>query len=428
MENNKKAFKIYTLGCKVNQYDSRYLGELLIKQGYERTKKGAEVVIINTCAVTRNAIAKDKRIISKAKKENPGAKVILMGCWPQAYEEEVRKIDDVDLIWGVGRIGDLITYIQGLLGYQPQADPEPIEYISQEDRSRYFLKIQDGCEHFCSYCIIPYTRGGITSRKQKHILQEAMGASHAGFKEIVVSGIHLGMYGKDTNTNIVELLNNVKSIPELGRVRLSSIEMNEVSDDLIDLIAGSRKICKHLHIPLQSGSDNILKAMNRPYVRDDFEKKIERIRGRIPDIAISTDVITGFPGEEEDDFKTTYDLVEKLRFSRLHVFPFSAHPGTPAANMDQQVAPEIAKQRSDKLIKLGEGLEEDFKRQFRGRELEVVVESVKGELMRGRTEYYFELDFSSSQITSYYDNEQIGLRGGIVKTVFGQKEEPHIIF
>jgi threonylcarbamoyladenosine tRNA methylthiotransferase MtaB len=400
-----KTFKIYTLGCKVNQYDSRYLAELLSKQGCEHVDKKADLVIINTCAVTKSAIAKDKRMANKARKENPSAKVILMGCWPQAYNDQVQKME-VDLVWGVGRLNDLLTYIQGLFGHQASGKDKHIEYISQEDRSRYFLKVQDGCEHFCSYCIIPYTRGEIKSREEKEILKEVEGASRAGFREIIISGIHLGMYGKDTGTDLTELLKKMIKISEAGRIRLSSIEVNEVSEELIELMAKTKKICNHLHIPLQSGSDNILKAMNRPYKIKAFKEKIKQIKAKIPDMAISTDIITGFPGEEENDFKQTYELVKKIKFSRLHVFPFSAHKDTPAAKMDNRVNSKIAKQRSAELIELGKKLEEDFKKRFYGQELDVVVESIKGDMIQGKSEYYFEVSFSSSQVISYYNNDE----------------------
>lgn len=416
MELNKKTFAIYTLGCKVNQYDSRYLGELLAKQGCERTEADADVVIVNTCAVTHNAIAKDKRMINKAKKENPGAKVVLMGCWPRAYEKDIRGLD-VDLVWGVGKLRDLLAYIGGLLGWEIEMD-EDIECVSQEDRARYFLKVQDGCDHFCSYCIIPYTRGDIRSRCQKEILQEARGAARAGFQEVILSGIHLGVYGVDTGTDLTELLVNMTEIQEIKRIRLSSIEAGEVNEKLKELIAENKKICKHLHLPLQSGSDRILKSMNRPYTAKEFADKVKSIRQRTPEIAISTDIITGFPGEEEGDFYRTYRLVEELEFSRLHVFPFSAHEGTPAAKMEGRVRPEIAKQRSAELIRLGEGLEKAFKEKFRGRELEVVVENANGELRRGRSEYYFDMDFSPSQITSYYENSEGELTGKMVRVSF----------
>jgi threonylcarbamoyladenosine tRNA methylthiotransferase MtaB len=417
MKEHKKTFKIYTLGCKVNQYDSRYLGELLIKQGSEHVVEKADLAIINTCAVTKSAIAKGKRMVNKAKKENPGAKVILMGCWPQAYNDQVQKME-VDLVWGVGKLDDLLAYIQGLLGYQSAGKDKRVEYISQEDRSRYFLKVQDGCEQFCSYCIIPYTRGKIKSRGEKEILKEVKGASRAGFEEIIVSGIHLGMYGKDIGADITELLKKMIEIPEAGRIRLSSIEVNEVSDELIKLISSTKKICNHLHIPLQSGSDNTLKAMNRPYKSGDFDKKVKQIREKMPDIAISTDVITGFPGEGEEDFKQTYNFIEKTEFSRLHVFPFSAHKNTPATKMDNQVDSKTAKQRSAHLIELGTKLEQDFKKQFYGQKLDVVVENAKEDMIQGKTEYYFDIEFPFSQVTSYYNNDKEELKGKTIKAIF----------
>lgn len=401
-----KTFKIYTLGCKVNQYDSRYLRTLLTDQGHDHVKSGADLVIVNTCAVTQKAISKDKRKINKARKENPGAKVVLMGCWPQAYKSQVQQLD-VDMIWGVGKLNDLLSYIQGFLGATPTGSFHRVSSIISEERSRYFLKVQDGCDHFCSYCIIPYTRGRVSSQREEKLLEEVGGVVHAGFEEIVVSGIHLGMYGKDTGTNLTELLKKMIKVPGVKRIRLSSLEINEVNDELLGLIANSGEICKHLHIPLQSGSDRVLQSMNRPYTGKEFQEKLEQIKARIPDIAISGDVIVGFPGETEEDFSKSYELVADAGFSRLHVFPYSAHPGTPAAKMSEQVSAETAKQRSLKLQELGEKLEKRFKDSFRGSELDVVVGNVTPEKIRGTTQYYFDVDLSTSDIVSYCDHKNV---------------------
>ncbi|MFW5888724.1 MAG: tRNA (N(6)-L-threonylcarbamoyladenosine(37)-C(2))-methylthiotransferase MtaB [Patescibacteria group bacterium] len=422
MRKNEKTFKIYTLGCKVNQYDSRYLSELLTKQGFSRVGENAELTIINTCSVTASAISKDKRMISKARKENPKSKIIIMGCWPRAYRKEVDKAG-ADLVWGVGKLKDLVAYIHGLLGYKMKKINEPFDYIPQENRSRYFLKIQDGCEQYCSYCIIPHTRGNIKSRKEGEILKEAEGATQAGFKEIVLSGIHLGMYGKDTNTNIAELLKKMINIPDLGRIRLSSIEINEVSDNLVALLKASPKICDHLHIPLQSGSDKILKLMKRPYTSQYFEKKINEIKKELPNISVSTDVIAGFPGEGEKEFEETYNMVKRLKFSRLHVFPFSAHKKTSAYKLSGRVPGADIKRRVAGLIELGEKMEIEFMEKFKGRELDVLVENIEKGKMRGRSEYYFCFELPLDRIIFCDQGEKIDDPSKMIGKIFKIKEK-----
>lgn len=257
-----------------------------------------------------------------------------------------------------------MTYIQGLLDYCFSGKQKRVDYVFQDDRFRYFLKIQDGCEHFCSCCIIPYIRGKIQNRKEEDILKEARGAGYVGYKEIILSGIHLGLYGKDSNTNLVELLKKIIHISELGRIRLSSIEINEVSDELIKIISQSSKICNHLHIPLQSGSNKILKAMNRSYTADYFQKRVGEIRSIIPDIAVSTDIMVGFPGEDINAFLETYNLIKKLNFSRLHVFPFSGHEKTPAYKMPDQIDSGVAKQRTAKIINLGKNWKADLRKKL----------------------------------------------------------------
>ncbi len=397
---NNDTYKIYTLGCKVNQVDSRTLGNLMMSAGYRPVCGNACLAIINTCAVTQTAIRKDKRMINKAKKENPGAKVVVIGCWPEVYGDEIKNLG-VDLIWGAGDMDELV---KKLMIDTPPPTPSLIGGGELKGkglpRSRYFLKIQDGCEQFCSYCIIPYTRGRLKSRGQKSILAEANKALRAGYQEIVLCGIHLGLYGygiknkkPEATDNLVKLLQKIIKIPILGRVRLSSIEVTEVSAELINLIKNSQgKICPHLHIPLQSGSDKILKLMNRPYSTADFKNKIAAIRKTMPNIAITTDVIVGFPGETRMDFTKTHNFVKEIKFSRLHVFPFSPHKKTPAYNLPGRVEKEDKLRRAEILRKTGKKLEKDYKRKFIGRELKVAVESVGGDILKGRSEYYFTVE------------------------------------
>lgn len=437
---NKNKSKIYTLGCKVNQYDSADLRRKLETAGFEFVKNNADWAIINTCAVTKTAIRKGRRMIAMAKKENSDAKIILFGCFPKAYEEEAVKTG-VDFIFKVGEKSKIIKLLE--LKKEKIKTKTEKSKIVKLNRRRYFLKIQDGCEQFCSYCIIPYTRGKLKSRGEREILEEAQEAVRAGFKEIVLCGIHLGLYGVDKikqiennrfvilseadpegaslgvneesrlnqdlqnnrdpsltlrMTNEVSLFNLIKKLLEiknLGRIRLSSIEVNEVDDELIKLIAGNKKICPHLHIPLQSGSDKILKLMNRPYLVKNFEVKIKRIRKAIPDIAITTDVIVGFPGEGDKEFKETFDFIKKTKFSRLHVFPFSAHEKTPAFNFSEKVSDEKKQARAKKLIELGEKLEKDYKKKFVGKEASVLIESINNGIAKGKSEHYVEMKFEN---------------------------------
>ncbi len=413
MINNK--FKIYTLGCKVNQYDSSRLIKKLITAEFKIVKNKANIAIINTCCVTKTAIHKCKRMINKARNENPKAKIFITGCWPKVYKKEIEDLG-VNLILGAGELNKFIQQIPNYKSSKFQIINYKLQIIN---RSRYFIKIQDGCEQFCSYCIIPYTRGKLKSGEEKDIINEIKQAVKAGFREIVLCGIHLGLYGQENKktrkqkNNLAILLQQLIKIKNLGRIRLSSIEISEVSDKLIKLISKNKKICKHLHIPLQSGSDKILKLMNRPYDLKYYKDKIKKIRKLIPDIAITTDIIVGFPGETKKNFTDTYNFVKAIQFSRLHVFPFSAHEKTPAFKMPGKVNWKEITSRAKKLKNLGEKLKNEFRNKFIGRNLEVVVEknvSINSNLI-GKTEYYFDVGFNKNQII----NKQNVKAGGIVK-------------
>ncbi len=426
-------FKIYTLGCKVNQYDSGDLSRKMISAGFDLVDKQAYIAIINTCCVTKTAIHKCKRMINKARKENPKAKIVVMGCWPVAYRDEVEEFD-VDFIWGVGELKKLVQKIINLA--LPARTHHSIGYcakiVSRPLKSRYFIKIQDGCEQFCSYCIIPYTRGKLRSRPMTEVMTEVQQAVKAGYREVVLCGIHLGLYWQEeaklptgSLASLVELLKKLIKIKDLGRIRLSSIEVTEVSDELIKLMAVTNlpslklrqasKICRHLHIPLQSGCNKILKLMNRPYDVKYYKNKIKKIKKAMPDIAVTTDVIVGFPDETEKNFKETYNFIKEMRFSRLHVFPFSAHEKTQAVKMERKVSEHEIKKRANKLRKLGKKLEMDYRKKFNGKELEVVVESASKDKIKGKAEYYFDVEFSVKQITIDLTKISANIIGKIVK-------------
>src|SRR6056297_3139889 len=389
----KIKFKIYTLGCKVNQYDSRSLQKALFQTDFVEVEKNADLAVVNTCAVTGSAIRKDRRMVKKAKKENPKAKLVVMGCLPEIRRGEFDNFSP-DIVHGTGRQAELWQKIQAL--FNKSVIFKDFSGIVSEDRARYFLKIQDGCEQFCSYCIIPYTRGKLRSRSIPEIKTEIKQAVDQGFKEIILTGIHLGLYGVDKRggRRLVDLLKELIPMRGLGRIRLSSIEVTEVSEDLIELIQSSDKICPHLHIPLQSGSDKILKSMNRPYTTSFFKDKIRAIRSRIPDIALTTDIMVGFPGEGEREFGEIVDFVKRINFSRLHVFPFFAHEGTPAAELKGRVATAKIRERTSFLRNLSSDLEKNFQNKFQGQKVHPVVEHTDSDKGKGRTEYYFKVSWS----------------------------------
>ena len=416
--------------------------------GFVVAENNADLAIVNTCTVTHSAIAKDKKMIEKARTENTNAKIAVVGCMPVNYKKEVEELS-VDFIYGTKDADKLIEEFISVIPEQSgiqfeecRMDPrlredddkevgscELTENSYKTGKSRYFLKIQDGCQQFCSYCIIPYNRGKLTSRPVEEVLAEVEKIVAAGYKEIILCGIHLGLYGVDFSrttrnaqrvTNLVGLLKELIKIEGLEKIRLSSIEVTEVNDELIDLIKTNRKICRHLHIPLQSGCDKILKLMNRPYTTEFFVERIEKLRTAVPEIAITNDVIVGFPGETEGDFNITFDFIKKINFSKLHVFPFSAHEKTPAFSMPDQLPTSIKKKRAKILSEYSLELEKKYKQQFVGQELEVIVDgrsqgkvhsgqhqegidSFRGQpreskaLFRGKTEYYFDIEFNSDK-------------------------------
>lgn len=421
-----KTFNIYTLGCKVNQYDSNSLKRKITSSGLRYQEKNAKISIINTCSVTKSAISKNKQMISRVKKENPEAIIILTGCWPKVYKEDADEME-VNFVFSTGQEDDLVMMIAN---YDPPAYAEnkTVNEIQDNkicrhnnfagDKSRYFIKIQDGCEQFCAYCVVPYARGGLKSRPENEIINEINEAVASGFREIILSGVHIGLYGKDLEAqnadlkftnNLTSLIKKIIEIKYLGRIRISSISVKEICGELVELMANSNKLCRHLHISLQSGCDKILKSMNRPYDTEFFRQKIKEIRKAIPDIAITTDVIVGFPGETEDDFKATHDFCQEMEFSKIHVFPFSAHEKTPAAKMKNQVSGEKIKDRSKRLNGLSRELETAYKKRFLGRELDVVIDNrLDGGELKGKTEFYFDIAFRMEEDENFNHDDLVG--------------------
>ena len=379
-----KSFTTYNLGCKVNAYELSAVSSLLLKKGFKEDNTNPDVVIINTCSVTATADQKSRQHIRKMQKLFPNAVIAVMGCYSQGNSDFIKNEIKPTILLGTSHRKDVIELIEKALkeggSYQIidentfKFEYEEMGITSYTENVRAFLKIQDGCSNFCTYCIVPYRRGRMRSRNKENILKEASYLVKQGYQEIVLSGIHVGGYGQDLkDCSFSSLLKELLEIPSLRSLRISSIEESEIDDELIKLIKDKDNLAKHLHIPLQSGSNHVLKLMYRKYTREQFVEKIKKIKALCPDVMISGDVIVGFPQESEEDFLDTYKLCEEC-FDMLHVFPYSMRPGTVAARMDGQISPEVKKQRSTALLELSDKLYMKFAERFIDQEVTVLVE------------------------------------------------------
>ncbi|TCK06558.1 tRNA (N(6)-L-threonylcarbamoyladenosine(37)-C(2))-methylthiotransferase MtaB [Phorcysia thermohydrogeniphila] len=382
-----KRVAFYTLGCKMNFHETAYMEELFKKAGYEVVDfdEEADIYIVNTCTVTSTADAKSRKALRKAKQKNPKALIVATGCYSEVYPEEVEKVKEVDFITGNTEKFHILELVEKRLkGELPRIHVKgvwkdrnfyPLTIRHYEGRTRAFLKVQQGCELFCSYCIIPKARGKMVSEEPQRVIEQVKELVDAGYKEIVLTGTHLGAYGVDLegNWNLAKLIEELVKIPGLYRLRISSVEPIEFTDDLIEVVTGSEKVAPHLHIPLQSGSNRILTLMRRRYRAEDFRKVVEKILSRNPEICIGTDVMVGFPGEREEDFEETRKFVEEIPFGYLHVFPYSKRKGTVAATMKDDVPPEVKKERASILREIGKRKSVAYRERFVGRELEALV-------------------------------------------------------
>lgn len=377
-------FSITTLGCKVNSYESNYYKEQLEKHGHQmvETNSPCDVCIINTCTVTNTAAAKSRQKIHSLKKTHPNALIVVVGCYVQHADQQERENLDVDLIIGANHKNELVQRIEELLKDHVRKDLvedirdftsfEEMPIHVYESKHRAFLKIEDGCNQFCSYCAIPYARGRQRSLSKEKVIEIAQSLSDKGHYEIVLTGIHTGRY-QDGDTTLTKLLKELlEKTDERVQYRISSIEITEVNDELIDLMKQTTRICRHLHIPIQSGCNETLQRMNRPYTIEEFQQRLDHIRKEIPDISISTDVIVGFVQESEEEFETTYKNLEDCAFSFLHVFPYSKRNGTAASRMKGEVHGSIVKERVNKLLALSNKLRQNDMERFTN--LEVLIE------------------------------------------------------
>ncbi len=392
-----KSVGVLSLGCKVNTYESEYIINELKNAGYEIKNFDdiCDVYIINTCTVTNNSDSKSKKMIRQAIKRNPNACVVAMGCFIAANPDI--QIDGLDIILGnkdKSKIVELLDeYFKNKnelrLQYTGRLKEFEDMYISNfPGRTRAFVKIQDGCDNFCTYCIIPFVRGKCRSKDESKVIDEVKSLVRNGYKEVVLTGIHTGSYGVDLDTDFADLLDKLVKIDGLLRLRISSIETTELNDKVLNVLKNSKVLVDHLHIPIQAGSNEILKAMNRKYDLDYFFNKINEIRTIRPDIAISTDVIVGFPGETEELFNTTIDTCKKLEFSKLHVFPYSERRGTASSRMDGKIDEHEKKERSRRLIEVSHELEMNYMKKFINKEVDVLIEEFKDGYSYGHTGNY----------------------------------------
>jgi threonylcarbamoyladenosine tRNA methylthiotransferase MtaB len=402
-----QTVKFYTLGCKVNQYDTQSIRERFIQAGFKELEnsKPADVCIINTCTVTHKADAGSLNVIRKAKRENPKAKIIITGCLTELDEGKIRKQVDKSLIIKNKDKENILEYLflqDGITGKRNNGTTDSgISYFKAHTRA--FLKIQDGCNNSCSYCKVPYVRGPARSRPPDEIIPEAGRLLKNGFKELVLCGICLGSYGKDLSgkTTLVNVIEALQNLPGLFRIRLSSIEAQDISDELLEKMTQSKKLCRHLHIPMQSGDDEILKKMNRNYSCLDYLNLIKKIRSRIPQIAITTDVLAGFPTETEANFQNTVQLIKGILPLKVHIFPYSRRAGTQAAaKFEQNVDPKVIKERSGYLQKVAFACSLSYKKQFLNKSLLVLVEGkskLRPGFWEGYTDNYLKVLFESNR-------------------------------
>ncbi|SFS86438.1 tRNA (N(6)-L-threonylcarbamoyladenosine(37)-C(2))-methylthiotransferase MtaB [Paenibacillus sp. BC26] len=406
----------YTLGCKVNFYDTEAIWQLFKKEGYEQVDfetTTADVYLINTCTVTNTGDKKSRQIIRRAIRRNPDAVIAVTGCYAQTSPAEILAIEGVDLVIGTQDRDKLMNYITDLQNERQPVNAvrnimktrefEELDVPDFAERTRAFLKIQEGCNNFCTFCIIPWSRGLSRSREAESVINQARQLVESGYKEIVLTGIHTGGYGDDMeNYRLSDLLWDLDAIEGLERIRISSIEASQIDDAMIDVLNRSSKMCRHLHIPLQSGDNDVLKRMRRKYTVEQFAEKIKLLHEAMPGVAITTDVIVGFPGETEEMFENGYAFMEQMGFAEMHVFPYSKRTGTPAARMEDQIDDELKNERVHKLIDLSERMQLDYAKKYVGEVLDVIPErehkgSEGSGLIMGYSDNYIQVVFEGSE-------------------------------
>lgn len=394
-------------GCKVNQYETNAMMQKMIEAGYKvvdfETK--ADIYIINTCTVTNMADKKSRQMLRRVKEINPEAILVAVGCYAQVAKEKLEQIPEIDLILGINEKNDIVKYVEQASKNTYVSDvlhqTEFLDFgdVTYTEKTRAVIKVQDGCNHFCSYCIIPYARGRIRSRKPESVIKEITDVAKEGIKEVVITGIHIASYGKDFNTEyrLIDLLEEIQKVNGIQRIRLGSLEPTLITEEFVTRLKKLSKICDHFHLSLQSGCDETLKRMNRKYTTDQFRHVVELLRNAYPEVHLTTDVIVGFPGETEEEFNKTYEFLKEIKFYKMHVFKYSPRSGTVAAKMPNQIDGNIKEERSNKLIELSDENEKEYNQKYIGKEVEVLLEEREGEYLKGHTTNYMVVKMKTNE-------------------------------
>ena len=436
----ERVVKFITLGCKVNQYETNAMTQKFIEKGYkvieENSEEKPDICIINTCTVTNMSDRKSRQMLRRVKEKNEKTVVVAVGCYAQIAKEEILKIPEIDLVLGNNEKVEIVKYVEEYIKeHNRMVETEDVmqsrefsEFgdITYTEKTRAVIKIQDGCDRFCSYCIIPYARGRVRSRKPQSIISEITQIAKKGIKEVVITGIHIASYGKDFSFNkdsklenyrLIDLLEEINKIEGIERIRLGSIEPLLITEEFVERLKKLEKICHHFHLSLQSGCDETLKRMNRRYTTEEFINIVKILRNTYKDVNLTTDVIVGFPGETEEEFNKTYEFLKNIKFYKMHIFKYSPRKGTKASVMENQIPGNIKEERSKKLIELSNKNEIEYNSKYIGKEVEVLFEEEKTGIYKGHTQNYIMV----------YCHSKEKLENKIKKVKCTKIEEDHIL-
>ncbi|HCC03572.1 MAG TPA: tRNA (N(6)-L-threonylcarbamoyladenosine(37)-C(2))-methylthiotransferase MtaB [Clostridiales bacterium] len=410
MEKSKKVAFV-TLGCKVNQYESNAMAQKFIDNNYEicDIEDNPDIIIVNTCTVTNIADRKSRQLLRKAKDENPNAVVVACGCYVQVAKDKVDSIEEIDISIGNSEKKDIVQIVENyinqnemineIVDVNKEKDFSEMGLVTFTEKTRATIKIQDGCNNFCTYCLIPYARGRVRSRNKENIIKEVEEIAKKGIQEIVITGIHIASYGLDFSYNyrMIDLLEDLNKIDGIKRIRLGSLEPSLITDEFTKRLSKLDKICNHFHLSLQSGCDETLKRMNRKYTTSEFRQVVNRLRKTFKDVNLTTDIIVGFPGETEEEFETTYSFLKEIKFYKMHIFKYSPREGTPASKMPNQVDGKIKEERSQKLIELSDKNQEEYNKTYFSKPQEVLFEEQKDGVWTGYTSNYVKVSYKSDE-------------------------------
>lgn len=439
-----KVVRFVTLGCKVNQYETNAMAQKFLEKGYQIIEEitpenediKPDICIINTCTVTNMSDRKSRQMLRRMKEKNPSTIVVAVGCYAQVAKKELAKIPEIDLVLGNNEKVEIVKFVEEYINnHINNVELDDVMYskefsdfgnVTYTEKTRAVIKIQDGCDRFCSYCIIPYARGRVRSRKPENIISEITQIASKGIKEVVITGIHIASYGKDfamskdsklTNYRLIDLLEEINEIQGIQRIRLGSIEPLLITVEFVERLKKLEKICHHFHLSLQSGCDETLKRMNRRYTTEQFKEIVRLLRGAYSDVNLTTDIIVGFPGETDEEFNKTYQFLKEIKFYKMHIFKYSPRKGTKAAVMPNQINGDIKEERSKKLIELSDRNEIEYNKSYIGKNVEVLFEEEKDGMYKGHTQNYIMVYCQSKE---KLDNK-------IIDVVCEKAEKEHII-